>query len=682
MLLSTFRHIEGVGKKTESSLWKQGITSWDKYISRKGIQLPLFSERRQSILEASRRAFEKRDIAFFAKSLPSTEHYRVALTYPEETLFLDIETTGLSLYYDELTMVGWSLGRTFSVYIRGQSEESLRQTLRSAKALVTFNGTLFDVKFLQKTFRDITLPAAHIDLRFFGTRVGLSGGQKKLEQQLGFRRPASIRNMKGESAPILWHEYRRGNIEALKKLITYNHADIEGMKRIFDCAVHRLYELEAMPRMVRSKTKFSVLRSTIDLDARNQSGAHRISLQRYRKPIKPLIDYRKLNKVLPLDELTIVGIDLVSSQEKSSGYCIIEGNRAETQRVKTDAEMIERAFEAGAHLISIDSPLSLPRGRTSFFDSDRTRQTYGITRECEHLLRRRGIHVYPCLIPSMQALTRRGVRLAQKFRKVGVPVIESYPGAAQDIMGIPRKKAGIEYLSQGLAEFGIAGDFLAKKISHDELDAITSAIVGLFFWTGMFEALGNSDEEYLIIPRLNGGASRFWISRKVFGLSGSIGSGKSIAAEYLAKSGFQVAHFSGVLEEILREQNKQITRTNLQKIGAEIHKEPGQGWLGKRLLASLPPSGNVVIDGLRFPEEHAFMVETFGPAFKHIHLEAPAKSRQQRINDRQRDNIPFKQAERVEVESEIALLRNIATDVLINDRSLSTLHRRLRSLLN
>ncbi len=125
--------------------------------------------------------------------------------------------------------------------------------------------------------------------------------------------------------------------------------------------------------------------------------------------------------------------------------------------------MIERAFEAGADLISIDSPLSLPRGRTSVFDSDRTRQRYGITRECERLLRRRGIYVYPCLIPSMQALTKRGVDLAQKFRKVGIPVIESYPGAAQDIMGIPRKRAGIEYLSQGLAEFGIVGDFLAKK---------------------------------------------------------------------------------------------------------------------------------------------------------------------------------------------------------------------------
>ena len=41
------------------------------------------------------------------------------------------------------------------------------------------------------------------------------------------------------------------------------------------------------------------------------------------------------------------------------------------------------------------------------------------------------------------------------------------------------------------------------KLTHDELDAITSAIVGIFFWTGKFEAIGNFDEEYLIIPDLS-----------------------------------------------------------------------------------------------------------------------------------------------------------------------------------
>jgi uncharacterized protein YprB with RNaseH-like and TPR domain len=30
--------------------------------------------------------------------------------YPQDVLFLDIETTGLSHYYDEITVIGWSMG--------------------------------------------------------------------------------------------------------------------------------------------------------------------------------------------------------------------------------------------------------------------------------------------------------------------------------------------------------------------------------------------------------------------------------------------------------------------------------------------------------------------------------------------------------------------------------------------
>ena len=52
-------------------------------------------------------------------------------------------------------------------------------------------------------------------------------------------------------------------------------------------------------------------------------------------------------------------------------------------------------------------------------------------RESERELKRRGVNVYPCLIRSMQRLTARGIRLAGTLRERGLPVIESYPGAAQ-----------------------------------------------------------------------------------------------------------------------------------------------------------------------------------------------------------------------------------------------------------
>jgi predicted nuclease with RNAse H fold len=101
----------------------------------------------------------------------------------------------------------------------------------------------------------------------------------------------------------------------------------------------------------------------------------------------------------------------------------------------------------------------------------------------------------------MKSLTMRGMRLAEEFRKHGFEVIESYPGAAQDLLGIPRKGSSLEELKRGMARIGIAGDFLTGRVCHDEVDAITSALVGLFFLADEYIALGTPAEDYLIVPR-------------------------------------------------------------------------------------------------------------------------------------------------------------------------------------
>jgi len=101
----------------------------------------------------------------------------------------------------------------------------------------------------------------------------------------------------------------------------------------------------------------------------------------------------------------------------------------------------------------------------------------------------------------MKGLTTRGMRLAKRLREAGVEVIESYPGAAQDLLGIPRKGASLEELKWGLARAGVTGPFLHGKVTHDEVDAITSALVGLFYMANDYIALGNAAENYLIVPK-------------------------------------------------------------------------------------------------------------------------------------------------------------------------------------
>lgn len=94
------------------------------------------------------------------------------------------------------------------------------------------------------------------------------------------------------------------------------------------------------------------------------------------------------------------------------------------------------------------------------------------------------------------------MRLAEEFRRRGYNVIESYPGAAQDIMRIPRKGSSLAELAQGLANFGIKGRFILEPCSHDELDAITSAVVAHFYLAGEYEGLGDEREAQLIVPKI------------------------------------------------------------------------------------------------------------------------------------------------------------------------------------
>ena len=172
----------------------------------------------------------------------------------------------------------------------------------------------------------------------------------------------------------------------------------------------------------------------------------------------------------------VFGIDLTGSEKRASGIALLDGSNVEfTKRIKLDSELEAEAVKARVELVSIDSPLSLPENPDKIY------------RDCELTLKRRGIGVFWCLLPTMKNLTMRGINLATKLRSVGLKVIESYPGAAQDVLKIPRKQKGIQVLANALAEFGIRGNL---DVSHDELDAVTAAIVGQYYLRGEYEALG------------------------------------------------------------------------------------------------------------------------------------------------------------------------------------------------
>lgn len=239
----------------------------------------------------------------------------------------------------------------------------------------------------------------------------------------------------------------------------------------------------------------------------------------------------------------IVGLDLTAG-DKATGVALLDGYNVETCSVYTDEEILAFVEKHKPSIVSIDSPLGLPGGGDSIDPSA------GIVRVAEQHLASIGIPAYPALIDSMRNLTLRGIRIKSTIEQLpGAPkVIESYPGAAQDILCIPRKQKSLELLREGLRRLGLKGPGLETN-SHDEMDAITSAIVGRYYESGAFEPMGIPREAQLIVPKIR---PLVFEGNPVICLAGKTGAGKSVVARYLSVFyGFEWVRTRDVIRELL-----------------------------------------------------------------------------------------------------------------------------------
>jgi uncharacterized protein YprB with RNaseH-like and TPR domain/predicted nuclease with RNAse H fold len=516
LLRETFVHIAGIGAKTERRLWNSGIHSW------KALRTTTLGMRAAvaQTLEESEEALENDDVDFFFTALPAADRWRAFADFGSRFAAVDIETTGMSLY-DEVTVIGIEREGHYQTFIRGANLDEAAEVLDAVPGLITFNGALFDLPFLQRTFPDVKLPAAHVDLRFLGRRVGLAGPLKTVEQLAGLKRADDLNDISGYTATLLWDDYLHADVDALQQLVLYNAADTCVLRPLAELVVDRLRgrldelrddpsEQETLfdkPRWLRTHESRTPTYQLDPLPAVERvNGSLRVGKGRVKLPkpqtLRPAVTLTALHTRMTDADDRIVGIDLTGSEARPTGWALLEGDLVLTGVLSTDEDIVGQTLACTPRLVSIDSPLSIPSGRHCTDDSCECRQVGGITRHCERQLKRRGVNVYPCLIQSMQALTLRGIRLAARLRAEGVEVIESYPGAAQDIMRIPRKRASQERLRAGLERFGLRGIRPAGTLTHDELDAITSAVVGAFYLADAYEGLGTPDEDDLIIPQV------------------------------------------------------------------------------------------------------------------------------------------------------------------------------------
>ena len=189
-----------------------------------------------------------------------------------------------------------------------------------------------------------------------------------------------------------------------------------------------------------------------------------------------------------MESLNVIGIDLAGSEKRDTGICILSYEMvAETYIVHTDKEILEIIQKYRPKVVSIDAPLSIPKDRKNIHD-----RRGGHFRECDLLLRKYGIKFFPITLGPMRKLTERGINLKNRIeRKIGIEVIEVYPGGAQDVLGIPRKTRCLKCLYEGLKALGIRG--LNPNMTGDELDAVTAAYVALLYIKGKARLLKGVD---------------------------------------------------------------------------------------------------------------------------------------------------------------------------------------------
>ncbi len=167
----------------------------------------------------------------------------------------------------------------------------------------------------------------------------------------------------------------------------------------------------------------------------------------------------------------------------------------------------------------------------------------------------------------------------------------------------------------------------------------------------------------------------------IVGLTGTNGSGKTVAAEHLKRKGFAFHSLSDVIREELAEHSVEPNRENLIAEGNRLRSEYGPGVLAERVVRRLRSDVNYVVDSIRNPHEVRILREQ--PEFHLLHLDAPRKLRFERVQRRGGSRRPasfeeFCKQEDREIHGEVASQQQLcatwkeADETIINDGTLDS----------
>ncbi len=245
MIRSSFVFLDGIGSVKERRIWESGVTDWDLFLNKHKIE-GVSSHRKAYYdrkIHQAKKALYSMDSTYFMNALPQSETWRLYDFFRSEAIFLDIETTGLSRNFDDVTVIGLYDGISTKTMIQGINfdHSALRKELEKYKLIVTFNGASFDLPFIKKRYPNLIPNVPNFDVKCISGKLGLSGGLKSIERELGIKRTEPIGGFYGGDALTLWRMYRgSGDDYYLNLLVEYNEYDIVNLKKVAEFCVDEL----------------------------------------------------------------------------------------------------------------------------------------------------------------------------------------------------------------------------------------------------------------------------------------------------------------------------------------------------------------------------------------------------------------------------------------------------------
>jgi uncharacterized protein YprB with RNaseH-like and TPR domain len=245
MLTRSFIFAKGMTDEVERQLWSRGLVSWEVVRKHPGEAAEVVgNSRAQKLVEAvgeAQRALDAADLNWFKTNWPERELWRLweGFCSAEQVALVDIETTGLTPGYDQITVIGLADAKQARVYVAGRpmaGDEVLdrfREAIKPYRLVVTFNGANFDVPFIEKQFREANFrfEQPHLDLIMPARSLGLTGGLKDMEKQIGIVRAGDIKEIRGQEAVQLWGMWKNaGDQSAYRRLTTYCKADCTNLQ--------------------------------------------------------------------------------------------------------------------------------------------------------------------------------------------------------------------------------------------------------------------------------------------------------------------------------------------------------------------------------------------------------------------------------------------------------------------